>query len=358
MAIVFITQKIFDKKNVQSFANDFYDHLKFYNKNVFIIANQNKINNKNKNFFFLNNLISKDFLYINKFYKILQYYFIIINICTKFKLRVIFVHQIDIFVFLSLPLKILGIKIYYWRAHTSHRIKETITYYIADKLISTNKQTIKIIKSIKKKYILTGHLISNHTKYEVYNLNNDNSKINIIIFGRITKVKNIDKILFFLNNFVLKYNKTILLDIYGPYDYTKKDISYYYKLLQIKERLNKKIKVNFLGKIKKEDLLISKIKYDFSINLSSGALDKTIIELINYNIPTFSNNICFREEINFQDLNEIFIDTNEIKLANNIVKYLSLPNEIKIKYIKQMKYFINMNNNIDNTLNIIFNFGL
>ena len=357
MAIVFITQKIVDDKNIQSFANDFYENLKGYNKNVFIMANQNKINNKNKNFFFLKNLISRDFFYINKFYKILQFYFFIINIYFRFKIRIIFVHQMDIFVFLSLPLKILGIKIYYWRAHTSHKFKETISYYIADKLISTNKNTIKIIRSIKEKYILTGHLIPKQQKYDEYNLNNDNSKINILIFGRITKVKNINKILFFLNNFLVKYDKNIVVDIYGPHDYTKNDVSYYNELLKIKETINKKIKLNFLGTIKKENLLINKIKYDFSINFSAGALDKTIIELLNFNIPTFSNNKSYREEIEFNDLNKLFIDTNEGELAKNIMTYLSLPDQTKIKYIKKMKYFINMNNNIENTLNLIFNTG-
>lgn len=353
MTLIFVTQKIEDSKNIQSFTKKFYKHLIKYHSNVFMIANQNEIQNSHENFYFLDNLLKKKFL-INKIFKIFKYYKIIFDILKKHHIKIIFIHQIDIFIFLSYPLKMFGIKIYYWRAHTSHKLKETICYHLSDKIITTNKFTIKTIKNIEDKYIFTGHFISMPKKINNFYSNNNKTKINVILLGRVTKVKNIEKAFSFLNNLSINKNKEIILDIFGPINYTANDYTYYKKLLKIIKKLPNTISINFKGTVKKETIFLNN-KYDFSLNFSKGALDKTVIELLNFNIPTFSNNLAYGEELDFENLNNFFYNTNDEKLLNNIIEFLSFPFEIKKKYIKKNKYFVNMNNNIDNTLNIIFN---
>ena len=54
----------------------------------------------------------------------------------------------------------------------------------------------------------------------------------------------------------------------------------------------------------------------------------------------------------------IFYNKSEISLYENIEIYLKLSDDQKINYIKKLKYFINVNNNLENTLNITFNLGL
>ena len=216
MSIIFITQKLKDEKNVQSFANEFYKVLSEYNEKVFTIVNQNKLKNYEKNVYFINNIFYNMLKLFNKINKIFNFYYLVLKLILKNKIHIIFVHQIDLFIFLSFPLKVFGIKIYYWRAHTSHKFKETLCYYICDKIISTNKKTVKIIDRFKKKYLLTGHLISKTKDIQNYKLNNDKTKINIIIFGRISKVKNVDSILLFIKKFYVSNKKQI-----NPYDYSK-----------------------------------------------------------------------------------------------------------------------------------------
>ena len=173
------------------------------------------------------------------------------NLNSTNKIDIIYVHQLSIFVLALIPFRILGIKIYLWRAHTHENLISFLSYIFADKLFSTNTKTIKILSFIRYKYNFVGQMIN--TKKFTYKDINKKFNNKLIYIGRITKIKNFDEMLEYLIKFNTKYSKKLTLDIYGPLNYTKYDLIFYKSLREKITNKNMDKYIFFKGPINRND---------------------------------------------------------------------------------------------------------
>ncbi len=151
MNIIYITQKIDDKNEIQNFILSIHTFLKSF-FNVKIMVNDKETIFNNDDYIFLGSR-SKNFNFIAKIIKTIYLYYQLIKINRSNKIDIIYVHQLGIFVALIFPLKFfLKFRIYFWRAHTYHSKFTFIYYLLSDKIFSTNKKTI--INYLIKKYFI------------------------------------------------------------------------------------------------------------------------------------------------------------------------------------------------------------
>ena len=345
MNIIFITQKLEDKNQIQNFIISIYNFLK-KNNSIKVLINDSNSKFKNSDFIFLGKR-SKYLNFLAKFIKTLYLYLNIYKTNKKNKIDIIYVHQIGIFIALLFPLKFLfNFKLYFWRAHTHHSFITYIYYLCSDKIFTTNKKTLKNNFLIKHKIYHIGQMV----EYEIFNIKKQKFKTNKFLYiGRITKIKNIHKMIEFINFYNLKNNNKIYLDIYGPKSYVSQDISYF-------EYIKKFILDNHLSNYVKFKGLIERKNFDYQLkdyfgyfNFSDGAIDKSVLESALCGVIIFSDNIPFNYEFkkfgpltfnNFHDLmnniNYIYqMKDNEIKnLILNISSYIRINHSLDTNYLK------------------------
>ena len=343
MSIIVISQTIEDKFNIQSFMGEFKN---FVDKNL------------DDDFYFILNSYSEftdDYTYyLNykkisiKLIKLFNLFKFIFHINKKQKITKIYVHQLSIFVIVLFPLRFLGIKLYLWRAHTTDNFISKLSYLLASKIFTTNYITAFPISFIKKKYSYIGQMIN--TKKFFLKKNEKKFNLNLLYIGRISKIKNLDLVIDYVSTFNKKNKFKLNLDIYGPISYNQKDEKYNIFLKNLINNNGMNDYIKFKNLIERDKIKQLSKKYFFNINFSSGALDKSILELIMLNtLPLVLNNAF---SFSFKDIyNEI--DSYQ-SFENKIILFSKMNNEEINNLITLFKIKIELEHSLHNNIHKTF----
>jgi glycosyltransferase involved in cell wall biosynthesis len=242
-----------------------------------------------------------------------------------FKLRndydVVFVHMNQIYVLLGgLVWRILRKKISLWYAHGA--VSKTLK--IAEKLtniIFTSTPAGFVLRSKKMKVVGQG-IDTNLFKP----CDNNKNKNRIITVGRISEVKNIEKIVSLVSGL-----EDFNLDIVGA-PIRNRDFDYAQKIyLGVKE---KKLsdKIIFSGPITQDELPEKYNEANIFINLSkTGSLDKAILEAMSCGLHVVTTNVAAKNLTGATYLSSYEIESNKSILADKIkeVSKLGLNNNAR-----------------------------
>lgn len=325
MNIIYITQKIDDKNEIQNFILSITKFLKSY-FNIKVMVNDKETILKNDDHIFLGSRFI-NFNFFSKIFKIIQLYYQLLKFNKKNKIDIVYVHQIGIFVALIFPLKIFfKFRIYLWRAHTYHSKLTFIYYLLSDKIFTTNRKTIYDYKLFKNKIFYTGQMI----EADIFkNLKTNYKSRKFLYIGRITEIKRIHSMIEFIEYYNNLHFEKIYLDIYGPRSYIKEDTKYFNDIIKIIDNKNLYEYVKIKGTIKRIDFPNILKNYFGYFNFSYGAIDKSVLESALCGLIIFSNNDAFNYE--FKIFNGLAFNSFE-DLSNNINKFYAMDTK-KIKII-------------------------
>ncbi len=225
----------------------------------------------------------------------------------------VFVHMNQEYVLLgSLFWKILNKKIFFWRNHPKGSFLTSIAVWFSKKVFCTSDSafTAKFAKTLVVPVGIDTDLFIN-SKSEIKNPKS------ILSLGRISPIKNIDKILDALET-LDKEAVDVVFDIVGQ-PVNKEDFGYLNSLKNKYKDLVNKGKVNFLGSVKNNETPKIYNNHKIFVNLTpSGSMDKTILEAAACGcIPIVANS--FFEEI-FEP--EMIVEENGHDLSNKIKFWL------------------------------------
>ena len=339
MNIIYITQKIDDKNEIQNFILSIYSFLRSY-FNVKVMINDKETIFNNEDYIFLGSR-SKNFNFFAKIIKTFYLYQQLIRINRINKIDIIYVHQLGIFVALLFPLKLfLNFRIYFWRAHTYHSKFTFIYYLLSDKIFSTNKKTIYDYKFFNKKIFFIGQMVEVNL-FE--NLKKTIKSKKFLYIGRVTEIKNIHIMIDFIEYYNNHNNHKIYLDIFGPRSYIKQDTNYFNFIVKKINKKNLNEYINFKGVIKRKDFPIILKDYFGYLNFSDGAIDKSVLEAALCGLLIFSSNDAFNYEFNI--FNGLVFNTFD-ELSKNINNFYNMDsNEIKF-FLKKISAYIAVNHSL------------
>lgn len=345
MNIIYITQKIDDKNEIQNFILSIHSFLKSYFY-VKVMVNDKETIFNNNDYIFLGSR-SKNFNFFAKIIKTIYLYYQLIKINKRKKIDIIYVHQLGIFVALIFPLKFfLKFRIYFWRAHTYHSKFTFIYYFLSDKIFSTNKKTIYDYKLFNKKIFYIGQMVEVNL---FKNLKTSFKSRKFLYIGRVTEIKKIHVMIDFVEYYNYHNSEKIYLDIFGPRSYIKQDTDYFNIINKSIDTKKLKQYVRLKGIIKRKDFPIILKDYFGYFNFSDGAIDKSVLEAALCGLLIFSNNDAFNYEFNifnglafnsFDDLshniNRFYnMNSNDISsLLNKISTYIKVNHSLQTNYLR------------------------
>lgn len=293
----------------------------------------------------------------NKFYTVLQILRVLWDIRTKG--ITCFFHQGGVYPIIVAPFKIVyNWKLIQWKAHPALDIS-TIAFIlrIVDKVLTVSPSSYPIISN-RISYI--GHGISKvftnkpTSLKDLKSFQNTQNTLHGVVCGRLTKSKGIHLILDFLDQLANKFSAgKIKFHFYGLFhspNYKKKIEA---RIKSINKK-NKNLFIQYFGFVDQNNVAALYRKADFSINLSSTALDKALLEALSCGCLTFSNNINLMETVLSQNIKDwiysdhidIFVE-RLIYLSKNREFFYSLTHEIST----EIKSYYNMNNYVKRIIN-------
>ena len=230
-----------------------------------------------------------------------------------------------------------------WYTHPlpDRNIKKLVLYIsllISDKVVTASNTSFPI-KS--KKVSNIGHAID----YKNFYLERANVSISkFLILSRISKSKNLD---FIIDEFLSSEFNQMPLDIIGDC-LTPKDYKYKQFLVN-KYSLNKNI--NFIGKVKHENLSSILSNYDVHFNATNeGFYDKSVLETMANGIINFYCNSDYSKHFSkeYQELLQFKL------IKNSLTKQLNKVNSIDNGFLSTMVAEVQKNANKESLNSIIF----
>jgi glycosyltransferase involved in cell wall biosynthesis len=185
----------------------------------------------------------------------------------------VFVHMNQEYILLGgLFWKLSGKKIYFWRNHPKGSWLTEIAVWFSERVFCTS--THSFTAKFKKTEILPAGIDT-----DLFFIDNKVPVLpnSILSLGRISPIKNIDKIVelaFALD----KEGVDFVLDIVGD-PVNPEDCQYLEKLVARSKILNDKGKINFISAVSQEGAALMFKSHEIFLNLTpSGSMDKTILE--------------------------------------------------------------------------------
>jgi glycosyltransferase involved in cell wall biosynthesis len=218
--------------------------------------------------------------YIWKFYKYIWH--------LRGEYDAVFVHMNQEYVVLGWKFwKLLGKKIFLWRNHPKGNFFTDIAALVSEKVFYTSPKsyTAKFKNSVLMPVGIDTDLFTLESRIQ----NLESRKAKILSLGRISPIKNIDKI---VDAAILLDSRNVdfVLDIVGD-PINPEDVEYLESLKKKAENLITKNKVNFLRAVSQEKVVELYQTHEIFVNLTpSGSMDKTILEAMSCgSLPVVSN---------------------------------------------------------------------
>ena len=253
----------------------------------------------------------------------------------------VFVHMIPEYVILAyLPALILRKKIFLWYTHGSVSLPLRISKILVSKIFTASVESCRI-KS--KKILVVGHGIDVPFGESAKNLISKD-QIKLVTVGRVTRSKSIEKILEAVADFKNE-GKNVSLGIIGS-PLSKEDEKYQTTLLQRIKDLNLEQRVNFVGGITHEEVILKLKDYDVFVSTSkTGSLDKAVLESLGLGIPVVSTNEAFKYTLlPFR----LFIEKDD-SLSEGIKRAVSISEVDRLELSKN----IEKNHSLDRLIKLI-----
>ena len=220
----------------------------------------------------------------------------------------VFVHMNPIYLCLAgLFFKLFRKPAFLWYTHKHVDLKLKIAVFFAKKVFTASTESLRF-RTNKK--VVTGHGID--TEF----FKPTNSKINnknIITVGRISSVKNIDKIVEIVSNL-----KDYKLEIVGAPVHNN-DFEYAQKIYMDVQKNNLSDRIVFSGPVKLENLPEVLNKSHIFINMSkTGSLDKAILEALSCGLQVITTNVAARDMPGVHFVSRYSSDSDISSLVDNI----------------------------------------
>ncbi|MFH1759250.1 MAG: glycosyltransferase [Patescibacteria group bacterium] len=199
-----------------------------------------------------------------------------------------FIYQGGHYPLLLLPFKLLGKKIYQWKAHPRVSLMMRFYAYVCDTKIFTSTPSAFPMKLKKVKVVGQG------VDTEKFNIQNIPKTGDWVTVGRIAPVKRLEKAIELLAHYNKRYDVDYRLDIYGPV-FLEKDRKYKRELDQLILRLGLEKLVEFKGAVNRDKLPEILNRYKLFISFNDGAVDRSVLEAAACGLPVFTPNKCVAE---------------------------------------------------------------
>lgn len=240
---------------------------------------------------------------------------------------VVFVHMNPQYIVLGgLLWKCLNKKIALWYTHKAVNLKLRIAEKLTDIIFTASKESFRLES---KKLVVTGHGIDvNLFKPSVKRETSKNFRI--LSVGRVSLIKDYETLIKTIDILINQKNiKNLEVKIIGR-PILNRDKDYFEK---IKELINEKKLtkfINLIGGLPYQDLPSYYQKTDILVNLcSTGGADKSVLEAMACQIPTFVCNHTFEKELGLYKKMLFFKEKNAEDLARKILKIRNIDrNEI------------------------------
>lgn len=168
--------------------------------------------------------------------------------------------------FLCIPLRLMKIKQAIWYSHSAKPFTLRVASRYCNLIFSSAPSSLPI-KNSKCRYV--GHGI-NFSKFPKLNIQDEAARQKIVSLGRIAPIKNIEKLLEAVSQSLVNKKE---VDLIGP---NLSNIEYQENLIQFAN--DKKIKINFIGAIKYDDVPLTLAKYSICYTGNPSTTDKAAIE--------------------------------------------------------------------------------
>jgi len=314
MKLLMITQKLDMNDSVFGFVPDWINEL---NKNVsklYVLSLYKGKYNIDKNISVFS--MGKEYRQ-SKLYYIINLYRTVIPLLYKKKIDGIFVHQGGLYpILLWLPRIIFGVKLLQWKTHSIVNLIMKTNILVSDKILTASNTCFN---NMNVKIKVLGHGI-NTKKFKKENIVKEKL---IIVIGRITNVKKINKIIeIFLNLIKDEKYKEYRLEFYGI-PLTKIDLKYFIELKRIVLLNNKSDKIIFKGKVNHEFLPKIYNKAKVLLNIGSlRSLDKVILESMACETPAIMSTEAIIDQLGLKNNFLYSLDSSSILLI--LKKILSM----------------------------------
>jgi len=191
--------------------------------------------------------------------------------------------------FLCIPLRLMKIKQAIWYSHSAKPFTLRVASRYCNLIFSSAPSSLPI-KNSKCRYV--GHGI-NFSKFPKLNIQDEAARQKIVSLGRIAPIKNIEKLLEAVSQSLVNKKE---VDLIGP---NLSNIEYQENLIQFAN--DKKIKINFIGAIKYDDVPLTLAKYSICytgnpstriklrLNLQRWAVLSSQLSAILKNLPGWQN---------------------------------------------------------------------
>jgi len=195
-----------------------------------------------------------------------------------------------------------GKKVGLWYLHRSVDVKLRIAEKFAHMIFSASKESFRL-KSRKLKIV--GHGIDTETFSPTDRVLSD--EVRLLHVGRVTKIKQIDKMLLVLK--ALREKKNASLTIVGE-PVTKKDVEYQKELEDEIHKMGLEDSVVFVGSVENTEVVRYYRSHDVFLNFSNtGSIDKTVLEALATEINVVTTNEAFKEILPVGFLSEFDMDS-------------------------------------------------
>lgn len=190
----------------------------------------------------------------------------------------VFIHMNPIYLVLAGWLwKLLHKPVGLWYVHKSADIKLRVAHFFADKVFTAVKESFPM-KSTKLHVLGHGIEIDQFVCGPRKHGNGDNKEVQLLVVGRISKIKNDDVILHAAKFLKQSYNLSFQLTFVGA-PISEQDERYFTILKKIVDEYHLNEEVRFIGEVPNYEVASYYCEADIVLNVgSTGGLDKTVIE--------------------------------------------------------------------------------
>ena len=278
-----------------------------------------------------------------KLRRFLQSQKLLIPLLLGRKVDVIFLHMIDLYVFLVFPwAKIMKIPITLWKSHgrSEYNWRTKIAFRMLTRAVAPGEGSIPQYESLLEKYDFIGFGLDCQ-RFQPGDNTFSRDNLSIITVGRLSPIKGVDKIIEAC--YLLKQKHRISnfhLKIIGKHG-SEEQIQYVQKLKQMVQKFDIENHITFLGHVPYDELPSYYQKADIFINMSqTRSPDKVLWEATACGAIPISCNYSFRIIMEKQGLEFLCVDDDANALATKVQQIWTLPIEKFSNLRKEIRQFM------------------